>query len=185
MKMMNRVTRLSVAVGLGFAALVATAPARAEVARYQLLTLDYPYPTVKYYLGTNTSGTAYPQGFTLTLNPCDGTFSGPGLAPPFGLSETEGAIDSVMIAYTTEYDVTPPNPAQTDYAVKVAAILSANYSFSGLWSDNYIVGNQSGAVVADKPTVTSSAYRNHGDFVSQNPDKNDAAHSCIGMPIEK
>lgn len=34
------------------------------------------------------------------------------------------------------------------------------------------------------PDVTPTTdYNNHGDFVSQQPDKNDAAHSCIGMPI--
>jgi hypothetical protein len=32
-------------------------------------------------------------------------------------------------------------------------------------------------------TVTMSNYKNHGDFVSSQADKNDAAHSCIGMPI--
>ena len=33
-------------------------------------------------------------------------------------------------------------------------------------------------------TVTgTSSYKTHGDFVSANPDKNDAARSCIGMPI--
>jgi hypothetical protein len=27
-------------------------------------------------------------------------------------------------------------------------------------------------------------YKNHGEFVSSQADKNDAAHSCIGMPIQ-
>jgi len=29
----------------------------------------------------------------------------------------------------------------------------------------------------------ASNWRSHGAFVASNPDKNDAAHSCIGMPI--
>ena len=30
---------------------------------------------------------------------------------------------------------------------------------------------------------THTDYKNHGEFVKQSPDKNDAAHSCIGMPV--
>jgi hypothetical protein len=37
-------------------------------------------------------------------------------------------------------------------------------------------------VTAPKFTNTST-YKNHGEFVKQSPDKNDAAHSCIGMPV--
>ena len=32
-------------------------------------------------------------------------------------------------------------------------------------------------------TANSTSYKNHGEFVKQSADKNDAAHSCIGMPI--
>ena len=80
MNMMNRVN-LSVAVGVALAALVATAPASADVARYQILTLDYD--EVNYYLGANIGGPAYPQSFTLTFNPCNGTFSGLGVVPGY------------------------------------------------------------------------------------------------------
>jgi hypothetical protein len=177
MKLMNRMTRLSVAVGVGFAALVATAPASADVARYQTLTLQYD--EVNYYLGAG-GGTAYPQSFTLTFNPCNGTFSGPGLVPFYGVSQTQGSINGALISYTSTYNV------EAGYTVTVNnAVLLNDYSFSGQWSDNYSVGAQSGVVVSDIPDMTSTAYRNHGDFVSKNPDKNDAAHSCIGMPIVK
>ncbi len=33
------------------------------------------------------------------------------------------------------------------------------------------------------PHFTSSNYKNHGDYVSSQGDRDDAAHSCIGMPI--
>ena len=34
------------------------------------------------------------------------------------------------------------------------------------------------------PTFSNlSSYKNHGEFVKAQADKNDAAHSCIGMPI--
>ena len=182
MNMMNRVVRLSAALGVGFAALIAMAPASADVARYQILTLEYDH--VNYYLGAGGPGsTAYPQSFTLTLNPCDGTFSGAGLVPSYGESLTEGSTKGALISYTTNYTV----GAQDEYEVTVDdAMLSPNYSFGGIWSDNYSGGpSQSGVVRADAPIVTSTAYRNHDDFVAHNPHKNDAAHSCIGMPIVK
>ena len=37
---------------------------------------------------------------------------------------------------------------------------------------------------ATTPVITNSTnYKNHGDYVKQSADKNDAAHSCIGMPV--
>jgi hypothetical protein len=37
---------------------------------------------------------------------------------------------------------------------------------------------------ASKPVITgTSDYKNHGDFVSSQGGGDDAAHSCIGMPI--
>ena len=32
-------------------------------------------------------------------------------------------------------------------------------------------------------TADATHFKNHGDYVSQSADKNDAAGSCIGMPI--
>jgi hypothetical protein len=179
MKMMNRVTQLSVAVGLGLAALIATAPASADAPRYQMLNLNYA--TVDYFLGNGTQG-PYAQSFVVTLNPCDGTFSGDGVANIYGPSETDGLIRGARISYTTDYPVN----GQTDYVVEVKnAVLAADYSFSGLWSDNWDGGPRVNEVVsAPAPDVTlASNWRNHGEFVAMNPDKNDAAHSCIGMPI--
>ena len=175
MNVMNRAARLSGAAALGFAALIAMAPASADVARYQILTLQYD--SVDYYLPASGP---YSQSFTLTFNPCNGTVSGPGEVPFYGPSLTQGTINGPLLSYTSTYAV------EAGYTVTVNnAVVLNDYSFSGLWSDNYSAGPQSGVVVSDIPDVTSTAYRNHGDFVSKNPDKNDAAHSCIGMPIGK
>ena len=57
------------------------------------------------------------------------------------------------------------------------------------WSyDGPLIGgtalDSNGTRLAVTATFTAiQTYKNHGDYVSQNPDKNDAAHSCIGMPI--
>jgi hypothetical protein len=37
---------------------------------------------------------------------------------------------------------------------------------------------------ASAPTFTNTSnYKNHGQYVSSQSDRDDAAHSCIGMPI--
>ena|SRR6188472_246375 len=180
MNLMNRVVRVSVAVGLGCATLFATAPASADVARHQILTLQYE--VVNYYLAPSSAG-PYPQSFTLVYNPCSGSVSGAGVVNIYGVSQTQGLISRDLISYTSNYNVS----GQTDYAVRVInANLDLNdHSFDGQWSDNYdaVIGGQSGDVVSGPANVIPSAYRNHGEFVAQNPDKNDAAHSCIGMPV--
>lgn len=166
------VMRRSLVLSALGAALIAMAPASADVARYQMLTLEYD--AVNYYLPASGP---YPQSFTLTFNPCNGTFSGPGLVPFYGVSLTQGSLNG-SISYTSTYNVEP------GYTVTVNnAVLLNDYSFIGPWSDNYSVTPQTGVVVSGIPIVTSTSYRNHGDFVAQNPDKNGAAHSCIGMPI--
>lgn len=182
MNIFRSTPRIAAAVGIGIAGLGLALSAGADVPRYQLITLSYS--AVTYYVGS-AGGTGYPQSITVTLNPCDGTFSGPGTAYPYNTatpSWTEGEIDGLMISYTTEY----PVGAQTDYVVTVvdAVFNPADYSFSGNWSDNFAGGAQTGVVISGVPTMSSTEYRNHGDFVSANPDKNDAAHSCIGMPMQ-
>jgi len=127
---MSRISTLSAAVGLGLAGLIATAPTGADVPRYQMLNLNYS--AVNYYLNDGLAG-PYTQSFELILNPCDGTFSGDGDVPGYGESFTEGSINGARISYVSTYDV----PPQTDYAVTVNnAVLSSDYSFTGLWSDN-------------------------------------------------
>src|SRR6185295_10143470 len=149
MNMMNRVVQLSVAVAIGIAGVVPMAPASADVPRYQILTLEYD--AVNYYL---PGSGPYPQSFTLTFNPCDGTVSGPGMAPPFGVSKTEGLVYGGLLSYTSTYDVEP------GYKVTVKdAMVSSDYSFQGQWSDNWSQGPQNGVVDAKISSVIPTVYR--------------------------
>ncbi len=154
--------------------------AGASVARYEFSTLTYS--SVNFYLGSNTGGTAYPQTATVTINPCNGSFSGTGTANP-------GVLESTVITgistgpNTVEFFIYYPVGSQTDYTVTVWATINPDDSFSGTWSDNYSLGAQSGAVTSAAPvSASSSTYANHGQYVSSVGGGSDAAHSCIGMP---
>jgi hypothetical protein len=64
------------------------------------------------------------------------------------------------------------------------------YEFTYTWDMTSGPNGIASAGGTDYPTiftvtgVVNSTWRNHGAFVAANPDKNDAAHSCIGMPIQ-
>jgi hypothetical protein len=168
----------AITVGVAGLALVATT-AHADVARHQIRTLTYS--SVNYYLGSDTTN-AYPQSGTITANPCDGTFGGPGVVPGYGASVTSGHFtDQTHAVYTVSYTV----GTQTDYLVTASVTVNSDFSFSGTWSDNYIGGPQSGTVSSSAPSpVTSTSYASHGAYVKANGGGDDAAHSCLGMPVQ-
>src|SRR5579863_39598 len=137
--------------------------AGASVASNQIVT--YSYSSVNFYLGSNTSGTAYPQTGVITVNPCNGTFIGTGTANP-------GVLENTLITgfntgpNTIEFFISYPVGSQTDYVVTVFATLQPDNSFTGTWSDNYSGGAQSGVVTSVAPaSVSSSSYANHGQYV--------------------
>jgi hypothetical protein len=154
--------------------------AGASVVRYQLGT--YTYSSVNYYLGSG--GTAYPQTGVITVNPCNGTVSGTGTANP-GVWENSTITGFYTGPNTVEFFVSYPVGLQTNYMVTVLATFNPDGSFSGTWSDNYSPGPQSGIVTSVAPvSVSFSSYANHGQYVKAMGGGEDAAHSCIGMPIQ-
>ena len=163
------------ALALGLFLALAT-PAGAGVERYQFKTTSY---TVTYTIGGNN----FPQTFTVTANPCDGTFSGAGNQPFWGATWTYGTIDGTTINYTTEYLDDPWPGGGSSYALTANA---TNFdpvtgNFSGTWTDT--LGNTTGTMVGVAGAVTSSNY-NHGEYVAETMDEfGPDAHSCIGMPL--
>jgi hypothetical protein len=109
--------------------------------------------------------------FTIT-SACDGTFSGTGQANAAAGGATEtihGTLVGDHLTFTAVYDATSWLPGYT-------------------WSYD---GPLSGAPLGDSAagyhataTVTMSTFKNHGDYVSSVGGGDDAAHSCIGMPVQ-
>ena len=115
------------------------------------------------------NGVTYVHTYTLDQT-CDGSFTGTGGIPSLPLSETiNGMLDGQNItihgAYLGNY-----NPGYT-------------WDYSGPLTG----GNAHDSMGQSVPltfAVSWTNFANHGQFVSQSPDKADAAHSCIGMPVQ-
>ena len=136
---------------------------------------------VRYQVGTTTYTImvrdTYEHDYVVTFNPCDGSIAITGSTPlgsSYFTNETvTGALDSGVISFTSTYDDTSFN----------------GYSWSGsfpvdggaLTATDSLGQTLTGTVtVADTSTT---AYKNHGDYVSTMGGGADAAHSCIGMPL--
>ena len=170
----------AVAVAVTGLAVVAN-PAQADVARNQIATLNYS--AINYYLAADTGHTtSYPQAGTIVFNPCSGTFTGTGTllspSPALPTSTTGFFISPTEALFFVSYAIEP------GYQVVGDVIVNPDGSFSGTWSDNYSLGHQSGDVVSGAPVETFSTYAIHGQYVKANKGADDAAHSCIGMPVQ-
>ena len=126
--------------------------------------------------------------YNVTLNPCDGSFTGTGQAigtgyPGIYTNETiTGNFDGTTVSYLAKY--VAPSERSASYAVNgpiSKSLIATAWNADGTKVDtapNVLEFNVSQTMTPLAPV------KNHGDFVSQSPDKNDAAHSCIGMPIK-
>ena len=165
---------------IGALAVVGVAgPAGASVARYQIETLQY----------TVTVEGAFTHSYTVTVNPCDGTFTATGQYPalPSAASVYEtltGYTDGMGgLYFTGTYysDAALTNP--TGYWWTFAgSFTDSSLDFSGfLTSDAYHSSEL--PVTGTLDSFSATSYSTHGQYVASNGGGSDAAHSCIGMPM--
>jgi hypothetical protein len=118
-------------------------------------------------------------GFSVSLNPCDGSFTGTGSVSGtgFGLLSNEtitGQLNGNHVSFTATRDSDGVVYSLADAPLDGTTVTLATSTPSVSWPLEFHVTNTIDAF---------SNYKNHGDYVSQAGDKADAAHSCIGMPI--
>jgi hypothetical protein len=169
---------LAVAVA-AVATMAVVSSASADVARYQTQTMTFTAVQPEGAVGQWND--VWTHTYNVTLNPCDNSFSGTGspqvgtTSGPYGTGETiTGHLNGDSVSFTATR------------LVDGVAYSLANAPLDG----NTVTLATSNPVVAwplefkvSKSNVVSSNYRNHGDYVSQMGGGADAAHSCIGMPI--
>ncbi len=108
----------------------------------------------------------------------DGTFSGTGGYPaggPYSITETiTGMIDGNNITIHSSYD-------SSAYTYDAVGVIATDGSMSGTLTTNE---GQVGPWSAPAGTITheTETYKNHGQYVKSQEDKQEAAHSRIGMP---
>ena len=141
---------------------VAAAPG--GIARNQMTTIDYHI----------TIGSGH--DWTLVFNPCDGSVTGTGSEPaPYATSETiTGTLADGVVTFTSTYSG-PYLPGYwwTGSFPIGGGVLTASDSLGYTYTNVPIA-------VTDSQVTT---WASHGDYVSSMGGGDDAAHSCIGMPI--
>jgi hypothetical protein len=146
-------------IGAALMALAIPSVASADVQRNQVQT------------GTLTTHVAYGDQssvhtYKVEINPCDNTFTGNDGSSRWAENEqiTSGSINGKDITFHAIYP--------DGYSWDVAS--------GGHGSD--VVG-RTFEVTNDLAITSSSNYKNHGEYVKAMGGGADAAHSCIGMPV--
>ena len=164
--------------GLLLAAAVLIPAAQANVPRYQLQTFTMNL-TVSY-------GGLYTHSYTGSFSPCDGSFSGVGQYPALpavaSIGESiSGTLTGTALSFAAVYH-TAPYVGYT-FGLVTDTFNPATGAFTGTATDTL---GRLLPISGSLTFVAATDYKNHGDYVSSQPkgDREDAAHSCIGMPIQ-
>ncbi len=159
--------------------------ASASVQRYQVETVSV---TVALFSPAATSGNVHE--YSVTLNPCDGTFSGSGggylglsATSPYVTEAVAGSYAGGVIDLNSTYNGTTYGSPYTYSVGPVAVPLNSETMSQALtWSTGVPAGVY--PVWVTLSVTSSSTYANHGQYVSSQGGGADAAHSCIGMPVQ-
>jgi hypothetical protein len=159
---------------------IAPALASASVDRYQ--TQDATFTTTQPAGEYGQFNNVWTHDYKVTINPCDNTFSGTGVETGHDQNGDKTFTETVRGTFNADGTTSLVNTrddgvvwsltsAPTDGSITHAQLIAPA-----------IPSNLEFKVTAPVKTGTSN-YKNHGDYVSQQGDRSDAAHSCIGMPI--
>ncbi len=158
------------------AALVVPSLASADVTRYQTETATFTVLQPKDTVGQ--FGDVWRHEFNVTVNPCTDTFSGTaptydnGALTPTWTENVTGSFGNGTVSFTTD-----PIGGGATFQVTNAPF-GTEVPVVTTWTANAVT------MIANTPTFTdTSNFKNHGQYVSSQGGGADAAHSCIGMPI--
>jgi hypothetical protein len=172
--------RKFITAGMAIAMLAIPAVASADVERYQEQTASFKTTT------PSGAGGVWTTKFDVTVNPCDDdSFVGTGVTTGMDYDGPKSIDEVVTGKFNSDNTVTfsshRPQPLYTaDWAVTNAPMNGSESISTVTWHGmNWTVVE----TVFPKTNVKTSKYKNHGEFVKQSDSKNDAAHSCIGMPV--
>ena len=176
---MRKIIPAAIIVG-SLATLAVPALASADVARYQTKTATFTTTQPAGSFGQFDD--VWTHNYKVTINPCDNTFSGTGVESGQDQNGAQTFNESVTGTFNADGTTSLVNTrddgvvwsltnAKTDgsvtFAQLIAPAIPSNLEFK----------------VTPKEITNTSNYKNHGDYVSSQGGGADAAHSCIGMPI--
>jgi hypothetical protein len=154
--------------------------ASADVARYQTETATF---TATQPYGVNDQfNNVWTHKVTVTVNPCDNTFS--------GTASITGANGEVNPTENWTGSFGPNNTISYKMSLDTGGFVSLTNGIADGVTINHPALSEANPYVDHvdmkftTPVFTdSSNYKNHGEYVSSQGGGSDAAHSCIGMPI--
>ena len=168
--------RKLILIGMAVAMLVVPAVSSADVQRYQ--SQDATFTVNQPKDATGQFNNVWRHEFKVTVNPCDGTFWG--IAPTYDNGASSPTWTETVTGKfgngTVSFDTVPVGGGAT------FKVTDAPYNTSVIaestWTQNII------EMKASAPSFkNTSDYKNHGQYVKAMGGGDDAAHSCIGMPI--
>jgi len=166
----------AVASVTAIAGLVAPTIASASVQRYQ--TSDATFTLTQPAGQVGQWDSVWTHNITVQVNPCDNTFTGKGVetGPGQTLSENvTGSFGDGTVSLTAHRE-DGVSFSLTNAPMGNDVITNATSNPEVPWALEF---------KASAPNVSHiSTYKNHGEYVSSQGGGSDAAHSCIGMPIQ-
>ena len=159
------------------ASLAVAAFASAGVGRYQ--TQPMTITAVQPENGVGQWLNVWTHTYNVTLNPCDGSFSGTGsvsgtLNGPVDTETITGHLDGNAVSFNAVRDHDGFEYSLSNAPLDGSTVTLGTPKPVSPW------------VLEMKVSATMSpltSYKNHGEYVSLQGGGADAAHSCIGMPI--
>jgi hypothetical protein len=127
--------------------------------------------------------------YTVTVNPCDGTFTGWGggysslaATSPYVTEVVSGTYVGGVFTINSTYNGTTYGSPYTYTVGPVAVPLTVETTSTAFtWSTGVPAGSYPVWVTLN--ATSASSFVNHGQYVSSVGGGDDAAHSCIGMPV--
>jgi len=160
------------------AALTVVGTSSADVARYQTqqvkFTVTQPYGQVGQWQNVWT------HDLTVTLNPCDNTFTGTGVQ--YVYYKEPANTENVTGSFSRDGKVSLVATRDDGVVWSLAGAPTDNSSVT-LATTNPVVPWNVEMKVSPPQSSDITNFKNHGDYVSLQGGGADAAHSCIGMPV--
>jgi opacity protein-like surface antigen len=169
-------------IGAALMALAIPSVASADVVRHQAQS-----STLTMYLPTLAGGNGLLHTYQITQNPCDNTFVGTGGSEqglPWKINETiSGSITDGKLSFVADYHHSAagfPGFEQYDNYKWYSTAPGASGTLTATDTTDYPAFPVEWSL---SNTTSTSNYRNHGEYVKAMGGGDDAAHSCIGMPV--
>ena len=160
---------------------IAPALASASVDRYQ--TQDATFTTTQPAGTYGQFDNVWTHKYTVNVNPCDGTFSGTGVETGHDQFGPGNFTETVKGSFNADGTISLVNTRNDGVIWSLDNIKTDNSTttLATLINPNIPSNLEFHATAPD--FTNTSAFKNHGEYVSSQGGGSDAAHSCIGMPI--